>query len=118
MNHRSAVAGALVRLGLGLTRMETFGARPVEPTRACIEEIEESEIFVGLYAHRYGHIPDGSGVSITELEFDHAYALRRPTFCFFVENGYPWSDEMIEQNPGKDKLQAFKARIDKLVVRD
>jgi hypothetical protein len=44
--------------------------------------------------------------------------LRRPTFCFFVENGYLWPDELIEQNPGKDKLQAFKARMDKLVVRD
>jgi len=52
MNHRLAVSAALERLGLGLARMETFGARPNEPTNACVEEIEGSELFVGLYAYR------------------------------------------------------------------
>ena len=48
-----AVAGALERLGLQLARMEMFGARPEEPTKACLEEVEASELFVGIYAHRY-----------------------------------------------------------------
>ena len=118
IDHRLAVAGALERLSLGLARMESFGGRPTDPISACLEEIEASELFVGLYAHRYGYVPKDSEISITELEFDHAHALRRPTFCFFVEEGYPWPEEMIEQEPGKDKLQRFKTRMDKLVVRD
>src|SRR5690348_15709053 len=117
IDHRSAVAAAIERLGLTLSRMETFGARPTEPREACIEENEQSELFVGLYAHRYGYIPDGSGVSITELEFNRAYALRRPTFCFYANEHYPWPEEMIESSPGKEKLRALKARMDKLVVR-
>ena len=116
--HRLAVARALEQLGLGLARMETFGARPNEPTEACLAEIEDSELFVGLYGHRYGYVPEGSEISITELEFDHAHSLRRPTFCFFVEEGYPWPAPMIEPTPGRDKLQRLKAKIEKLVVRD
>jgi hypothetical protein len=69
--------------------MEKFGARPQEPCRACLDEVEESDLFVGVYAHRYGFIPPDSKVSITEAEFEHATALRRPTFCFLVEKGYP-----------------------------
>jgi len=93
--HRLAVARALEQLGLGLARMETFGARPSEPTEACLVEIEDSELFVGLYAHRYGYVPERSEIPITETEFDHARSLRRPTFCFFVDDGFrgrrPWS---------------------------
>jgi hypothetical protein len=118
INHRLAVAAALERLGLALARMESFGTRPTDPVSACSEEIEDSELFVGLYAHRYGHIPEGSEISITELEFDRARNLRRPTFCFFVEEGYPWPEDMIEQGPGEDKLRKFKSKIEKLVIRD
>jgi hypothetical protein len=98
--------------------MEGFASQPFDPVSVCSKEIEASDLFVGIYAHRYGHIPEGSEISITELEFDHAHGLRRPPFCFFVEEGYPWPANMIELGPGKDKLQKFKSKMEKLVVRD
>ena len=52
--------------------MEIFGARPLEPSEACIDEINKCSIFVGIYAHRYGFIPNGASASITEMEFDRA----------------------------------------------
>jgi hypothetical protein len=52
--------------------MEAFGARPIESTEPCLDEIEESDLFVGIYAHRYGYVPAGSAVSMTEQEFLHA----------------------------------------------
>lgn len=118
IEHRNAVAEALERLGLQLARMETFGARPEDATRACLEEVTESDLFVGVYAHRYGHIPAASAVSVTEAEFDHAVVMRRPTFCFLVDDDYPWPDELREPEPGKSKLVTFKSRIAALVVRD
>jgi hypothetical protein len=65
-SHRKAAAEAIERLGQQVGRMEVFGARPVEPSAACLAEIDECDLFVGIYAHRYGHIPNGSHVSITE----------------------------------------------------
>ena len=116
--HRFAVALALERLGLQVARMEAFGAMPDDATEASFEEVEGSELFVGIYAQRYGYVPPDSTSSITESEFDYAYNLRRPPFCFFIDSEYPWPQELIEQNPGKEKLAAFKARIETLVVRD
>ena len=96
--------------------MGSFGARPEDPTEACLEEVEGSEIFVGLYAHRYGYASPDSTSSITESEFNYAHKLRRPTFCFFIDDEYSWPQELMEQSPGKEKLIAFKARIEKLVA--
>lgn len=118
VDHRRAVADAMERLGLQLERMETFGARPQEPRQACLNGIEASELFIGIYAHRYGYVPTGSAVSITEAEFDHSFKNRRPTFCFCVDEEYPWPEAFVEDEPGQSLLRTFKARVEKLVVRD
>ena len=70
--HRQAAHDALEQLGLHVIWMEAFGARPVESTKACLDEVADCEMFVGIYAHRYGYIPDGKDISITEQEFNHA----------------------------------------------
>jgi hypothetical protein len=118
IGHRHAVAEALERLGIQLQRMETFGARPEDATQACLVEIEASDIFVGIYAKKYGYIPANSDISITEAEFNYACHLRRPTFCFFVDEGYPWPHQLVETEPGASLLSRFKARVEGLVVRD
>jgi hypothetical protein len=87
--NRAAVADPIERLGIELSRMETFGARPDEPSHACLEEIDGTDLFVGIYAHRYGFVPASASVSITEAEFNYAAKLHRPTFCFVVDEEYP-----------------------------
>ena len=70
IGHREAAARAIERLGQQGVRMEVFGARPLEATSACIEEISDSDALIGIYAHRYGYVPAGQSKSITEQEFD------------------------------------------------
>lgn len=119
IEYRQAATEALERLDHQVGRMEIFGARPMEPSGACLSEIADCDLFVGIYAHRYGHIPDGSTVSITEAEFRHARKLKKPTFCFEVDAKHPWpSFKMDESESGKTKLIALKAEISSNVVRD
>lgn len=40
--YRRTVSEALTRLGLSLSRMEDYGARPDDATCACLDEIEQS----------------------------------------------------------------------------
>jgi len=98
--------------------MEVFGARPLEPTNTCFEEIATSDALIGIYAHRYGHVHTQSDKSITEQEFDFARQQGKPTFCFIVEDEYPWLPRHIESEPGRAKLQDFKQRIRTLMVVD
>jgi hypothetical protein len=118
VEHRRAATEALERLGQQVGRMEVFGAQPVEPKLACLSEVEACDYFVGVYAHRYGFVPLDSTVSITEQEFDHAQRHRKPTFCFVVREDHPWPPNMIEGDPGRTKLTAFKQRIGSALVLD
>jgi hypothetical protein len=111
LEHRKAVINGLERLGLRIGRMEIFGARPKEPVATCLEEIASCDLFVGIYAHRYGYIPSGSHSSITEQEFECAQAHHKPTFCFLLHDLYPWPQEFIEEEPGYSLLLQFKHRL-------
>lgn len=118
VQHRLLATEALERLGQQVDRMEVFGAQPVKPPQACLAEIEMCDLFVGIYAHRYGHIPPGSNISITEAEFQHAKKHNKPLFCFLVDEDHPWPPKMVEEEPGKSKLLAFKQKIGEGLVQD
>jgi CheY-like chemotaxis protein len=116
--YRDRVAQAIERLGHQAIRMETFGARPDEASRACIEEIQSCDTFVGLYAHRYGHVPAGTDQSITEAELDFALKSKLPVFCYLVDESFPWKPGYIDIESSRTKLVALKDRINRSLVRD
>ncbi|GJL60365.1 MAG: hypothetical protein NPIRA03_32220 [Nitrospirales bacterium] len=118
IEYRQKAIEILERLGHQVRCMEKFVAQPVEPSEACLSEIEVCELLVGIYAHRYGHIPDGYVESITEAEFRHAKKLNKHLFCFVVDPNYPWPSEMRERKPGRTRLKALKKEIESSLVRD
>jgi len=110
IEHRKAAHDALEKLGLHVIWMEAFGARPDESTKACLDEVEESDLFIGIYAHRYGYIPSGADVSITEQEFDHAHKLEKPIFGFIINDEHPWSPKQIEHDKS-EKLNVLLSKV-------
>jgi PleD family two-component response regulator len=118
INHREVAARAIERLGQQGVRMEVFGARPIEATEACLEEISDCNAVIGIYAHRYGYVPHGQTKSITEQEYDYAMQNKKPTFCFVVDEDYPWPPKLVEANLGHERLQVFLKRIRATVVTE
>lgn len=118
VEYRQKASDAIERLGQHGVRMEVFGARPDQATDACLDEIESADAFVGIYAHRYGFVPDGSSISITEQEFDYAVSQKKPPFCFLVDDSYPWIPIFIDQDSQRSKLIAFKRKVQRLRVVD
>jgi len=88
--HREKVSHAIERLGQKSVRMEAFGARPGDAGDVCLSEIAQSDVILGIYAHRYGFVPEGQSASITELEFHHARHLGKDIFAFLVDDEFPW----------------------------
>ncbi|RMF76217.1 MAG: DUF4062 domain-containing protein, partial [Chloroflexi bacterium] len=114
--HRAAVKDAIISLGLYPSGMETWPVRDENPVDLCYGMVQEAEIYVGIYAHRYGWRPDGDGTkSITEMEYDWATERGIPRLCFIMDDSHPWPVEDIEHD-AKDDLNAFKARVKERVV--
>jgi CheY-like chemotaxis protein len=118
IDHRKKTGEAIERLGQQGIRMEVFGARPDGASKVCRDEIDESDIFVGIYAYRYGYIPEGSDRSITEMEYYYALEQGKPVFCFLIDEDYPWRLSFVEGEPAQSRLKAFKDEISLSVVRE
>jgi len=119
IDYRAAAIRAVEGTNYQASKMEVFGARPDEPLDACLKEVEESELFIGIYALRYGFVPEGADISITEMEYVHAKKLGKEIYCFLLdEENQPWLKKWIEGESGKSKLEDFKKRIQKLHVCD
>jgi hypothetical protein len=58
--------------GARLLTMETFGSDEAPPEISSVRRVRECDIFVGIYARRYGTVDRTTGKSITELELDEA----------------------------------------------
>ncbi len=115
--HRAAVREALLNAGYHPVDMADFMARAEGATSACLNEVAESDLFVGIYAWRYGFIPQGAKVSITEQEFDEARRLEKPCFCFMVDETFDWPAQFKEDGKSGELLKKFKARLDSQLVR-
>jgi tetratricopeptide (TPR) repeat protein len=61
---------------------EDWGARCHPPRDLCIRAARESDVYLGLYAGRYGHVPDGEEISVTEWEFDTAREAGKPILIY------------------------------------
>jgi hypothetical protein len=119
-----AVKEALEKAGYHTNDMSKFGANPDEPRVASLDEVETADYFVGLYARRYGYIPDGDARSVTEQEYHHAREKPIPVFAFIGDvantdlTSGPGEDDGSEEAIEKQaKLKTFLFHIETSVVR-
>jgi len=90
--------------------MEFFMSQPKEPEKVCKDEIEECDIFVGIYARRYGFIPKGRKKSITQQEYELARKLGKDRLCFVVDGKANWPLDLIEYEK-QEQLKKFMAIV-------
>jgi len=106
--YRSAVRDAILKMGYHPIMMEYMGAGKMTPKKESLENVEESDIFIGIYAHRYGYIPFEEKTSITEQEYRKAVDEKKEIFCFIVDPDNDWPEEKKENFT---KLQPFLDEI-------
>ncbi|OQY00626.1 MAG: hypothetical protein B6I26_07335 [Desulfobacteraceae bacterium 4572_130] len=119
-----SIKKTLEKAGYNVVTMVDFGAQPHDAVKTSLEEIKNTDAVIGIYAKRYGYIPENNDLSITEQEFD--YALKgKPVFAFIVDNENtelkPESgedDETIQAKEKQKKLKKFISRINTALVRE
>jgi len=116
-DHRAAVIAALERGDQEVGKMEVFSSQSRTSLAASIRELDRCEVFVGVYAHRYGTIPKGKRKSIVELELEYAEKRGLPVFAFLVDPEHPWPDNLRDAGMNAEKLRKLKKRIESRYVR-
>jgi tetratricopeptide (TPR) repeat protein len=113
--YRAAAVEICLRLGYQPIAMEYFAAMPVGATAGSLQKLDTADLYVGIFAHRYGYIEDPTdGRSVTEIEFDYAGTRGLDRLCFVVDPKHDWSPEFTDHEH-HDRLAALKARIGTLV---
>lgn len=105
--YREAVFSALEKAGFLVGRMEGYAASDERPLRNCLNDVETRDVYVGIFAWRYGYIPpkehgNPNGWSITECEYRHAVAKNKPVLCFFLDEkaAADWPDAFKDEQNG------------------
>lgn len=99
--------------GSQLIVMETFGSDADPPDIHSVRRVRECDLFIGIYAQRYGTIDRQSGKSITELEFDEARAafssgILKDVLLYVIDPGSDWQSEH------KDTSEVAKTGLERL----
>jgi Domain of unknown function (DUF4062) len=119
--HRSALIKAIKGQGLTDVAMENDSAKAgVDLIDSSLQMVRDSAAYVAIISHKYGQIPkcpkrNPRNLSITELEFDEAQRLNRPTLLFIMGEKHQVLPGNVETNASRrKKLSAFRERAKKM----
>jgi hypothetical protein len=73
--------------------------------------VDEADIYLGVFAHRYGYVPDGHGISITEMEYNRADERDIPRLIFIMDKAHPLTIDQVETGDPTAKLKEFKEHL-------
>lgn len=92
--------------------MEYFGSQPDKPKNVCLEEVEQSDVYVGIFADRYGWVDPESNISMTELEYRQAREVGLPCLIYLKNENVPdLFSAPTESKESLDKLAALKQEL-------
>lgn len=110
--HRDAAIHVAQRLGAEIVAMEDFGPDPRAAAAVCRQKVRSCDLFLGLYAYRYGFQPDGfGGVSMTELEYRWAIEEGIPVLLFIADEDHPWPPKLMDGGGSRARVEGFKAEL-------
>ncbi len=111
---REKILYHLQRLQQSVVAMEYYLADDRRPAEKCIADVQACDIYVGIFAWRYGTIPEGNNpeqLSITEMEYRTARNKHIPCLIFLHDGKSPWPPNLVDDN--KTRIKALRQRLEK-----
>jgi energy-coupling factor transporter ATP-binding protein EcfA2 len=116
--HRAKVYRVLRQLGHDVVAMEDYVAADERPVDRCLADVAECDLYLGIFAHRYGNIPERDNPdrrSVTELEYRHAEALAIPRLAFLLDVAAAWPPGGMDAFTGEGdrgaRIHAFREEL-------
>ncbi len=109
-DYRLAAIRVLRQLGHEVVAMEDFVAASEVPLKQMLDKVDRCELYVGLFAWRYGFVPkngvdnpiseiDGAEYGITSItHYEYLYAKHKKIDClaFLLDEHVPWPPHLID----------------------
>ena len=112
---RDAVAKAILELGHIPVGMEMFSAADEQQWQLIQRQIDQSDYYVVIIAHRYGSL--AGNISYTEREYDYATKQGVPVLGFIIKDNATWPVDRVDQDPiARQRLNAFKTKVKNKMV--
>ena len=114
-DHRQAVYAALRGMREDVIAMEDYVAAGRRPLEVCLADVAECDVYVGIFAWRYGYVPSEQERSITELEFRQAVEKGKECLIFLLDEKAPWSPPLMDAVTGEGdrggRIQALRDEL-------
>jgi formylglycine-generating enzyme required for sulfatase activity/predicted Ser/Thr protein kinase len=108
---REAAAQAVRRLGHQAIAMEDYVAADKRPVDKCLQDVKSCDAYVGIFAWRYGYIPDGYDKSITHLEYEAAKKAGITCLVFLTDNKAQWPVEYVTTGRERKKIDGLRKEL-------
>src|ERR1041385_7995228 len=118
LEHRKQIVAACLRQGMFPLRMEDLPATSDDAAAASVKLVDDSEIFIGVIAHRYGYVPKANNpdqISVTEMEYNRAVERKIERLIFLIDKDRTLGDfkiKDIDTGERAEKLNRFKNRLE------
>jgi energy-coupling factor transporter ATP-binding protein EcfA2 len=109
--HRAMAQLVLKRFGYEDVAMEYYVAGDERPLDRCLADVRACDLYIGIFAWRYGFVPDGEKFSITELEYRQAVKAKKPRVLFVIDEDAAWPPKLMDRD--RTRIEAFHERVRK-----
>ncbi|HUT94997.1 MAG TPA: DUF4062 domain-containing protein [Thermoguttaceae bacterium] len=109
--HRDKVMEACLSAEMMPIRMDDWAAEDADALEVSLGRVDQADLYVGIFAHRYGYVPAGAEISITQMEYERAVENGIPRLVFLMHHDHLIRISDVEFGPGKDKLDTLKQRL-------
>ena len=111
VEHREQVYDILRKMRYDVVAMEDYVATDRRPLDKCLADVTSCDIYVGIFAWRYGYVPPGQERAITELEYRQAGESGLERLVFLLDEDAPWPRSKMEKGAGGEKIEALRGEL-------
>ena len=99
-SYREYICQALRKIeNVKVVAMEDYAATDQRPVEKCLQDVSACEVYIGIFAWRYGYIPEGFNKSITELEYREAVKKNKHKLIFIIDEKVKWPENLKDDPP-------------------
>lgn len=111
---RDQTLKAILEMGHIPVGMELFSAGDEQQWELIKRQIDDSDYYLVVIAHRYGSRDED--ISFTEKEYDYAVTTKVPVLGFIISDEAMWPSSSVDKGIDEEALRRFKEKVKKKIV--